>query len=96
MVVGSDIPEAAEHLAEYELRVDFALGSQDPARIFEAMAGMIGAFDEFDAHLAASISTKRSKGDRHEAAPMYRNHSRPAVDDMCALKSVAGGGELTT
>lgn len=58
MAVDPNIPRVEEDFAEYEIRVDFTPGSQDPARIFESMAGMIGAFDEFDAHLAASISAK--------------------------------------
>ncbi len=43
---------------DYEIKVEFSPGSYDPARIFQAMAGLIGAFEEFDDHLAASISAR--------------------------------------
>lgn len=41
---------------DYEVRLDFERGTPDPSRVFVSMARLVDAFQEFDRHLAQSIS----------------------------------------
>ncbi len=47
------------HLA-FALKIDFIKDSEDPARIFRCMSGMIQAFSEFDLHVAKTIDIETS------------------------------------
>ena len=43
---------------DYCIRIDFERGSERPARVFNAMAGLIDVFQAIDADLAKSVSAR--------------------------------------
>lgn len=50
------------HMADYELKIDFVADSGKPTRIFRSMAGLIDAFERFDADILASLDLRVSSG----------------------------------
>lgn len=44
----------------FALKIDFIKDSEDPARVFRCMSGMIQAFSEFDLHVAKTIDIETS------------------------------------
>lgn len=44
----------------FALKIDFVKESQDPARVFRCMSGMIQAFSDFDTHVAKTIDVETS------------------------------------